>query len=75
MRNVLTAALLHKGILLPRYTFLTMIGQSIIFVNSRETAFRLAKQLRDTDGHSVSLICGCAAARLVAGVVGSFRSC
>merc|ERR1719263_1931998 len=35
-----------------------MIGQSIIFVNSRETAFRLAKQLRDTDGHSVSLICG-----------------
>jgi ATP-dependent RNA helicase DDX19/DBP5 len=40
------------------YTFLTMIGQSIIFVNSRETAFRLARQLRDQDGHSVSLICG-----------------
>jgi len=40
------------------YTFLTMIGQSIIFVNSRETAFKLAKRLKDTDGHSVSLICG-----------------
>merc|ERR1712196_207037 len=40
------------------YTFLTMIGQSIIFVNSRDTAFKLAKRLKDVDGHSVSLICG-----------------
>jgi ATP-dependent RNA helicase DDX19/DBP5 len=40
------------------YTFLTMIGQSIIFVNSRDTAFKLAKRLKEVDGHSVSLICG-----------------
>ncbi|KAF4735247.1 ATPdependent RNA helicase [Perkinsus olseni] len=33
------------------------VSQSIIFVNSRVTAFNLAKMLRD-EGHSVSLICG-----------------
>ncbi|KAF4654273.1 ATPdependent RNA helicase [Perkinsus chesapeaki] len=33
------------------------VSQSIIFVNSRATAFNLAKTLRD-EGHSVSLICG-----------------
>jgi ATP-dependent RNA helicase DDX19/DBP5 len=33
------------------------VGQSIIFVNSRNTAFDLAKKMKD-DGHSVSLICG-----------------
>jgi ATP-dependent RNA helicase DDX19/DBP5 len=33
------------------------VGQSIIFVNSRNTALDLAKKMKD-DGHSVSLICG-----------------
>ena len=33
------------------------VGQSIIFVNSRNTAFDLAKKMKD-EGHSVSLICG-----------------
>ena len=33
------------------------VGQSIIFVNSRNTAFDLAKKMKD-GGHSVSLICG-----------------
>jgi len=33
------------------------IGQSVVFVNSRNTAFELAKHMK-ADGHSVSLICG-----------------
>merc|ERR1712139_140584 len=33
------------------------IGQSIIFVNTRQAAFDLAKLMKD-EGHSVSLICG-----------------
>jgi ATP-dependent RNA helicase DDX19/DBP5 len=33
------------------------VGQSIIFVNSRNTAFDLAKKMKES-GHSVSLICG-----------------
>ena len=33
------------------------VGQSIIFVNSRNTAFDLAKKMKE-GGHSVSLICG-----------------
>lgn len=33
------------------------IGQSIIFVNSRQKAFHLAKSMKE-EGHSVSLICG-----------------
>lgn len=33
------------------------VGQSIIFVNSRSTAFELAKKMKEI-GHSVSLICG-----------------
>jgi len=33
------------------------VGQSVVFVNSRRTAFWLAKQMRDS-GYSVSLICG-----------------
>jgi len=33
------------------------VGQSIIFVNSRNTAFDLAKRMKEI-GHSVSLICG-----------------
>merc|ERR1712056_137555 len=33
------------------------IGQSIIFVNRRETAFELAKAMK-AEGHAVSLICG-----------------
>ena len=33
------------------------VGQSIIFVNSRNTAFDLAKRMK-AGGHSVSLICG-----------------
>ena len=33
------------------------VGQSIIFVNSRNTAFELAKKMKE-GGHSVSLICG-----------------
>lgn len=33
------------------------IGQSIIFVNTRNTAFELAKMMKN-EGHSVSLICG-----------------
>lgn len=33
------------------------IGQSIIFVNSRQAAFDLAKMMK-TEGHAVSLICG-----------------
>lgn len=39
------------------YTYLTMIGQSIIFVNTRDDAFKLATQLKG-DGHAVSKICG-----------------
>lgn len=33
------------------------VGQSIIFVNSRNTAFDMAKKMQ-AEGHSVSLICG-----------------
>merc|ERR1712135_31282 len=33
------------------------IGQSIIFVNSRESGFTLAKKMK-AEGHSVTLICG-----------------
>ena len=33
------------------------VGQSIIFVNSRNTAYELAKKMKEI-GHSVSLICG-----------------
>jgi ATP-dependent RNA helicase DDX19/DBP5 len=33
------------------------VGQSIVFVNSRNTAFELAKKMKE-GGHSVSLICG-----------------
>jgi ATP-dependent RNA helicase DDX19/DBP5 len=33
------------------------VGQSIIFVNSRNTAFDIAKKMK-AEGHSVSLICG-----------------
>mmetsp|Transcript_26611 Transcript_26611/g.48765 ORF Transcript_26611/g.48765 Transcript_26611/m.48765 type:complete len:522 (+) Transcript_26611:54-1619(+) len=33
------------------------IGQSIIFVNSRELGFQLAQRMK-TEGHAVSLICG-----------------
>eukprot|EP00928_Gymnodinium_smaydae_P023966 TRINITY_DN1955_c0_g5_i1.p2 TRINITY_DN1955_c0_g5~~TRINITY_DN1955_c0_g5_i1.p2 ORF type:complete len:242 (+),score=67.72 TRINITY_DN1955_c0_g5_i1:721-1446(+) len=33
------------------------VGQSIIFVGSRQSAFSLAKGMRD-EGHAVSLICG-----------------
>ena len=33
------------------------VGQSIIFVNSRNTAFDLAKRMKE-GGHSVALICG-----------------
>ena len=36
------------------------VGQSIIFVNSRNTAFELAKKMKEEAGHSVSLICGTA---------------
>eukprot|EP00920_Eleutheroschizon_duboscqi_P044086 GHVT01105043.1.p1 GENE.GHVT01105043.1~~GHVT01105043.1.p1 ORF type:complete len:532 (+),score=83.20 GHVT01105043.1:1824-3419(+) len=34
-----------------------VIGQSVIFVNSRRSAFELALQMQD-EGHSVSLLCG-----------------
>ncbi|UVC49342.1 DEAD-box family RNA helicase [Theileria orientalis] len=34
-----------------------IVGQSVIFVNSRETAFKLSQKMRD-QGHAVSLLCG-----------------
>ncbi|EAN33299.1 DEAD/DEAH box helicase family protein [Theileria parva strain Muguga] len=34
-----------------------IVGQSVIFVNSRETAFKLSQRMRD-QGHAVSLLCG-----------------
>merc|ERR550532_2381777 len=33
------------------------IGQSIVFVNSRNMAFELAKMMKE-EGHAVTLICG-----------------
>jgi len=45
------------GTLTRLYAAIHRVGQSVVFVNTRKTAFSLANQMKDA-GYSVSLICG-----------------
>jgi ATP-dependent RNA helicase DDX19/DBP5 len=52
-----TATVENKFAVLSDLYAVMNVGQSIVFVNSRNTAFDLAKRMKDA-GHSVSMICG-----------------